>query len=81
MEDKEKVLEQLDNIHNYIVDSEDNAPFNANIILLWAFTSAIMFLGFEDILVFGISYAILFVIGVSVLAYEIKLFISYLWVN
>ena len=74
MEDKDKALEQLDNIHNYMVDSEDNTPYDSNIILLWAFASAVMFLSFEVVLGFGVASAVLFVVGVSAFTYGVGAF-------
>ncbi len=76
MKDKDKALEQLDNIHSYMVDSEDKTPYDSNIILLWALASAVMFLSFEIVLGFGVYYAIFFVIGVSALASGVGFFMT-----
>lgn len=75
MEDKDKALKQLDDIHSSIVDSEDKTPLNPNAILLWSFASAIMFLGFEYVLSFNLYYAISFVVGISLISYMIEFFL------
>ena len=75
MENKNKALEQLENIHNYMVDNEDGTPLDSSIFLLWAFASSIMFLGFESVLELNINFAILFLVSIIILAFGFELFL------
>ncbi len=67
---KEKVLNQLHNIHSSLIDKEKFVPYNYNVLVMWGVISAILFLTFETVAKIDIWYSMGYigiVIGVSFL--------------
>ena len=65
--DKQKVLSQLDNIHNVLCDKQNIIPYGHTTIFIWAVISAILFLGFEPILNISFTYAMVGIVLISLL--------------
>ena len=64
-QDKHKALNQLDDIHNYLIDKESIIPYGANSLFVWAFISAILFLGFESISQISLFYAMFGILAIT----------------
>jgi len=58
MSEKEQILEQLDEINSSLFDSQKFAPYNYNVLVLWGFVSALLFLTFDIIASFSVIYSI-----------------------
>ena len=58
MNEKEQILEQLDEINSSLFDSQKFSPYNYNVLVLWGFVSALLFLTFDIIASFSIIYSI-----------------------
>ena len=57
MSEKEEVLSQLNSIHSTLVDNEKFLPYNYNVLIMWGFLSAFLFLAFGQVATLGIWYS------------------------
>ncbi len=64
---KQKVLSQLDNIHNVLCDKQNIIPYGHTTIFIWAVISAILFLGFEPTSNISLTYAMVGIVLISLL--------------
>ena len=58
MNEKEQILEQLDEINSSLFDSQKFSPYNYNILVLWGFVSALLFLTFDIIASYEVIYSV-----------------------
>ena len=58
MNEKQQILEQLDEINSSLFDSQKFVPYNYNVLVLWGFVSALLFLTFDIIASYEIIYSI-----------------------
>ena len=61
MEEKEKVLKQIDNINSSFLDIEKFIPFSPNTLIIWGIVSIVVYLGAFPVYKVGYSYYSLFV--------------------